>query len=209
VGRSGFLYLDSDLFILHAGAGLLPDLIAVAGFELPDARRLRPLPYMLRKGRIPRVYSAGAIEKASAWCPRIPPIDTSPSADLLDQLLTVPGIDAGEAFLFALAAESDSLVGTGDKRACAALYTSNCRAKNLLRGKILCFETVLRLLLEKLEFLDLAKRLAPAREHNQTLRVLLSQGEQTSEAQFIDGLRSCSLDLERQAGNLLFRPSPL
>ncbi len=201
----GLLYLDSDIFILCAGVCLLPDLIGAAGFELPQARRLRPLPHMLLKGRIPKKYSAATIEKASAWCSKVKAIDRSPSPALVDQLI-MPGIDAGEAFLFALVAESDSIVATGDKRACLALQASDCEAKAQLRHKVICLETALWLLLERVEYPRLAQSLTPAREHNRTLRVLLSQGEETGEGSFRDGLESYSRDLEERAGELLFRP---
>ncbi len=202
---TSLLYLDSDIFILCAGVGLLPDLVCAAGFELSRARRLRPLPHMLLKGRIPKKYSAAAIEKASAWCSRVKAIDRSPSPALVDQMI-IPGVEAGEAFLFALVAESDSVVATGDKRACLALQASDCEAKARLRHKVICLETALWLLLERLEYPDLARSLTPAREHNRTLRILLSQGEETSEDSFRDGLGSYSRDLEERAGELLFRP---
>ncbi|MEE8523822.1 MAG: hypothetical protein V3T72_07800, partial [Thermoanaerobaculia bacterium] len=86
-------------------------------------------------------------------------------------------------------AESDSVIATGDKRACAALYDSDCAVKALLKGKVICFETALMLLLKHLEFPTLAKSLTPARDYSQTVRVLLSQGERTVESSFREGLQ--------------------
>ncbi len=198
-------FLDSDIFILCAGAGLLPDLVEAAGFEISKSRRLRPLPHMLRKGRIPKKYSVAAIEKAVAWCSNIPAAVGPPSAALVEQLLRVPGIDAGEAFLFALVAESDSAIATGDKRACLALHASDCPAKDALKGKVVCFETALWMFLGRLEYATLAKALAPAMEYNRTLRALLPQGEETIESSFREGLKSYTADLESKVGDLLFR----
>jgi hypothetical protein len=203
VGRADLLLFDSDLFILCAGTGLLPNLIEAAGFELSNTRRLDPLPHMLRKGRIPKKYSPAAIDKAEAWCSKIPGIEKAPSETSIGQLIQVSGIDPGEALLFALTAESDAVMATGDKRACIALQTSQCPLKPSLEGKILCLETALWLLLKHLEYPRLARALTPARDYNQTLRILLSQGEDTPEESFRSGLRSYSEDLVDKVGHLL------
>ncbi len=206
MSEPGFLYLDSDIFVLHAGAGVLPDLISAAGFEVADARRLQPLPHMLRRGSLHRRYSAAVRERTEAWCSQIPPIRKAPSAEVVDQLVRLADMDPGEALFFASAAEADpARVATGDKRACRALSTADDldELKALLKGKVICLEGALFLLLDQIGYPALVRAFTPVRDCNQTLRILLSQGERTSEEAFRSGLESYWADASRQAGELL------
>ncbi len=200
----GLLLLDSDIFILHAGADLLPELVAAAGFDLSEARRLAALPHMLRKGRMSKRHPSGVVTKAQEWCTRIRSIDEVPSPHLVDLLAAMPGIDEGETYLFSLAAERRSIVATGDKRACVALATADRQIAEPLQGKIICLETALLLLLDQVGYATLAKGFTPAMAYNQTLRVLLSQGEQTPEEHFRGALASYYAAVERDVGTLLF-----
>ncbi len=207
--ESGLFFFDSDIFVLFAGAGLIPELVSVAGFELAEARRLQPLPHMLRKGPLARKYPPGIRQKAEAWCAEIPTISQAPSPTLVDQLIEIQDVDAGEAILFALVAETNgALLTSGDKRACRALSNAEGleAVRALLRGKVVSLEAALRLLLERIGYPTLTEALTMVREYNQTLRVILSQGELTSETAFRDGLDSYSRDLHSQAGDLLFVP---
>ena len=158
---------------------------------------------MLRRGRLRKKYSPAAIDKATAWCSQIPGIERAPSEGSIEQLIRISGIDPGEALLFALTAESDAVMATGDKRACMALQASDCSLKPSLENKILCLETALWLLLHHLDYFQLVRSLTSARAYNQTLRILLSQGEETPEEDFRNGLKSYSDDLVANVGNLL------
>lgn len=198
------LLLDTDFFVLVAGANLMAPLLDVLGCSPRNARRLHPLPFMLRKGALVRRYSAGVLQKAAAWCDRIGAIEDRPSTQLQQQLLEV--VDPGEALLFASVAGSrGGVVATGDKRACVAVATSEGLAavRPLLAGKVLCLERALALLLEHLGFEALAGSLVSVREFDRTLRLLLPEAEATSEAHFREGLDSYLTHLESQAGTLL------
>ena len=204
----GILLIDSDLFVLLAGAGLLSALLSALNLEESAARRLQPLPHMLRKGRLARRYPPGILERAGAWCSRIHAVETVPPADVLDQLNRVHSIDPGEAQLFAVAADRDlALLASGDRRSFEAVATAPglelLRAE--LRGKLVCLEATLRLLHQEVGYTELVQALAAVREHHRTLRVLLSQGEQTPEETFRDGLESYLKDLALCAGDLLFQ----
>jgi hypothetical protein len=204
VSGSGLLYLDSDLFVLLSGAGLLDEVIQVAGFEQSAARRLDPLPYMLERGGLAQRYPEGVRERASAWCWRIASVEVVPPRRLHDRLIREPDLDPGEALLFAAAAESAaSVVTTGDKRACRALAAVDLPE---LCGKVLCLEACLLLLLKALDFSFLIDSLAIVREYHQTLRVLLPRGASTSESDLREGLDSYWRDLLAQTGDLLRRP---
>ena len=203
---SPLLFLDSDLFVLHAGAGLLPALIQATGSNLNRARRLHPLPYMLQKGALAARYPQGLRERAAAWCSRITAVEDAPSPGSLEPLLGVAAIEPGEALLFALAAETPrSLMATGDRRACCALAAASGLAeiRALLRHKLICLESALALLLREVGFPHLAAALTLVRDYNQTLRVLLPQGELTDEGAFREGLASYLRDVSALTGDLL------
>lgn len=202
--QPGPLYFDSDCLILFAGAGLIPQLLAALDREVGSARRLGPLPEMLRGGRLTRTYPLSLRQRAEAWCSTVAGVDHAPDAAMLDRLLAIEGVDPGEAMLFALAAGVEgAIVATGDKRACAALTAASPSLEPELGGKILCLEPALGLLLEAVGFATLAPALAQVREHNATLRVLLPQGEATPEDTFRTGLDSYLRDVRSRLGALL------
>lgn len=211
---SPILLLDSDIFVLLAGAGLLEEFILEAGFEVDQARRLDPLPRMLQGGRLARTYSLALRQRAEAWCNRIRPVAQVPHSAyrVLQDLVTVPGIDPGEALLFAMAIATDQArVATGDKRACQmlALATGLADARGQLRGKVICLEGALELLVRRLPLPEVVSRLSFVRDFNRTLRILLSQGAKTPGASFLEALSAYSRAVGAELGDLLFRPGRL
>ena len=203
------LLFDTDLFVLLAGAGLLDELIHAIGFEVDEARRLQPLPFMLKQGSLVRRYPSGILQQAAAWCERIPAVRRMPDPDLLGQLTAVQDMDPGEALLLARAAELDgALVASGDKRACLGLIRAvDRRIATRLQGKWICLEAALVALLNHLDFALLASRLTSVRAHHQTLRVLLSQGNATDKDSFRAGLHAYWRDLSDRTGELLWTPT--
>lgn len=203
----GLLFLDSDIFLLLAGASSLGEFIAALGFDASQARRLDPLPHMLARGRLARKYPVGVRQKAEAWCAKIPGAQTAPSSTLLDRLLQVPDLQPGEALLFALAAETESsLVATGDKRACSALNaaTGLDEVQSRLRGKVVCMEAALQVLMRRLGYKNLVEATMRVRDLNRTLRVLLPQGKMTPEGPFREALDSYLDHARSLAGSLLW-----
>lgn len=206
---ASLLYLDSDLFVLLAGANLLGDLIEGVGFDVKTTRRLRPLPRMLERGALSRRLPRSLRQRALAWCSVIPGIEAAPSPRTVDRLLRLEDLDPGEAILFALAAEAEgSLIGTGDQRACRALGRAQGLGdvRDRLMGKVICLEASLEALLKRMDFREFAEALTTVREHNQTLRVLSSQGAATPQEDFETALTSYLDDLASEAGELLWRP---
>ena len=205
--RSRTLLLDTDFLVLMAGANLIAPLLDAIECDVGSARRLDPLPHMLRKGRLVRRYPEGVLEKAAAWCEKIGAVEKRPSIELQDQLLEV--VDSGEALLFATVAElDDGLVATGDKRACVAVATaaSLSALRPHLAGKVLCLESALDLLLEAVGFEAISGALTPVRAYSQTLRLLLPEASATSEDHFRAGLASYLGALREEAAPLLFPP---
>lgn len=203
--RSRILLLDTDLFVLMAGANLIVPALDALGCEAENTRRLDALPHMLRKGRLTRQYPKGVLEKAAAWCERIGSVEKRPSVKL--EKLLIEHVDPGEAQLLATVAElKDGLIATGDKRACEAVATapSLSEIRSRLVGKVLCLESILALLVESVGFDAVANALVPVRASNRTLRLLLPESSATDEDHFRAGLASYLEDMKRRAGALLF-----
>lgn len=122
MGTPPFLLIDSDAFVLLAGAGVLEQAIELLGFDPAHALRLSPLPAMLGRGRAFKRYPADLLQRAQIACARIVALESRPDPVLFEQLVSVPDIDEGEALLYATVAEKENWVLlSGDKRAMKAL----------------------------------------------------------------------------------------
>jgi hypothetical protein len=123
------LFVDSDIFVLLAASGSLPRVADLLGFSQEQLGRLAALPHMLRNGKsfrkkyFRKKYSQDVRDKASAVADAIPAITERPQDDeRLQLLLSIKGIDEGEALLYGLLAESAHCwLTSGDKTAMRAL----------------------------------------------------------------------------------------
>ncbi len=149
------------------------------GADLPDLRRLAPLPHMLERGRLAKRYPPGIREKVKAWCAVAAPITEAPSVETRERLLGVVGLHEGESELFGLLFKNPGYrLLSNDKVAMRALradpdltdvYESLC-------GRVACAELVLAELLESLGIESLATALAPLRPHNSMLNAIFFHG---------------------------------
>ncbi len=155
--------LDTDAFCKLAVGDLLSDTIELLGSPSGECRRLPALPYMLKKkGKLRKQYGEDLSDRLSAIADAIPPLECNNSA-WYDRLTAVHDVDVGEAQLFSSAAEHQSLIVSGDKRAVRALKTvpDICFA---LRGRIVTLEPLLISLCEKVgksRIIDCARKVAP------------------------------------------------
>jgi hypothetical protein len=200
------LLVDSDIFVLLAGAGVLERVADLLGFDLKDLRRLDALPHQLRKSaKFRKKYSPGVIEKALAYCGKVSSLLERPKGDdILQRLAEADCIDEGEAVMLGLMAEQEIyLLASGDKVAMRALAQSPALAevKKAVSGRIICLESVIRLLIGKLGPGQTAAAFAPLLDSNGTLRIAFSQGEQTTEAHCLEAIESYLKDLQKDVGN--------
>ena len=114
------LLFDSDAFCKLGLAGLLEPCARLFGVTLQECGRLPGLPHMLRRGRLVRKYGVKTCTQLLSLCecmPIVPRVD----GPTLTTLAAQPGIDPGEALLFAQIAEHGGRVVSGDKRCLASL----------------------------------------------------------------------------------------
>lgn len=203
----GLLLIDTDVFVLLAAAGLIDRVAELLGFEPSQVRRLYPVENQLTRGRsfkdrYPEVVRQTALAKAKL----VTPLTDRPANDAMLQKLAVSDIDEGEALMFALVAENPSwLLTTGDRRSLVALAT-NPDLKDVcgaLAGRLVCIETVLRLLVVTDGVEKIAAAFASVRETNQKLRVIFSEANATNLDSCLEGIDSYLAALRREVGDHL------
>jgi hypothetical protein len=198
------LLVDSDNFIVFAASGLLPRAAEVLGFNLPDLKRLDALPHMLRGSKTYREkYSERTRQLAFEVAEKVSPIIARPKDDdVLQLLISTPGIDEGEALLYGLVAETEScFLTTGDKRSMRSLglpaLAPICRK---VSGRIICLETVLKKLIvaDGVEVIYAAMQsLVP---NHKSLVTILSEANRADQRQCVECLDSVLGSLKAELG---------
>lgn len=148
---SDLLLIDTDAFVLLAGAGQLDRLLQMLGITSTQCRRLPSLPFVFRK-RIAATLPDAIMRRIEAVIDRIAPLELAPSAALLQRLKDARDIDSGEAVLYGVLAERPaSLLTTNDKRSMRALCSDPALedVRDAVAGRVIAVEAVVsRLILE-------------------------------------------------------------
>ena len=205
------LLIDTDVFVLLAAAGLLERIAGLLGFEPDQVRRLHPVEAQLRRGKkfrekFPETVRTSALAAART----VKPLTERPANDAILQKLVVTDIDEGEALLFASLVENPAwLLTTGDRRSLAALatHTELAEIRDALAGRLVCLETVLRLLVTTDGVEKIAAAFSCVRDCDTKLRVIFSEANATNIDSCLEGIDSYLASLKREIGNeLLFQP---
>ncbi len=166
--------IDSDAFCKLGASDLLADALKILGFRMSDCSRLPALTFMLKKGKLFQAYGESICTSLLAIAENIPPIP-EPDPTLIDPIVSHSNIDPGEAFLFAQAAQEQSIVITGDKKALKALKNID-GLPNALAGRIVVMEAILINLCELLGNEDVKRRMSPLIHLDITLSICFSDG---------------------------------
>ena len=149
--------VDTDVFCKLALGGVLHDAIALLGADLSECGRLPALPYMLRRGRLRKVYGPEACDALLPVANEMP-IAIQPGDTWLDRLTPFDAIDPGEAQIFAAAAEAGLIVVSGDKRALRVLKEI-AGFPDALTGRIVVLEAILLALCDHLGSEEVRQRI--------------------------------------------------
>jgi len=168
------LLLDTDAFCALAMGGLLYDAVDLLGTDLADCGRLPALPYMLRKGRLRRALGSNVCDTLIPITHQIP-VMAMPSDAWLDRLRPIEAIDAGEALIFAAAAEHGMMMISGDKRALHALKDVT-EFVGALAERIVVLEAILIALCDHMEPEKVRRKIQPLMAVNKVIRVCFSPG---------------------------------
>ena len=191
------LLVDSDAFCKLAASGLLSDTAALFNAELPECGRLPALPYMLRRGRLPRTYGVAACKRLIPLAESMPPV-VDPPVSWKEQLTHIPDIDPGEAILFATAADQRLPVVTGDIRSLRALKNLD-RFPEALEGRIGVLEAVLLALCGQLGTAAVRSRVEAVLQADTVMRICFSP--EVGEPEL--GLRSYLRDRSKELAPLV------
>jgi hypothetical protein len=178
------LLVDTDAFCKLAIGGVLDDAVQLLGADLSACGRLPALPYMLRGGKLRKLFGADMCDSLVPIARCIPAM--SPAGDdWLERFIGIPAIDPGDAQIFAVAAEYGMMVLTGDKRALRALKNVS-GIPTALSGRIVVFEAVLLALCDRLGAAELRRRIQPLVTSDQVVRICFSNPDSDP----YEGLRS-------------------
>lgn len=146
--------MDNDAVLKLARYGLLGEALLALKCTPTQVRVLPTAHYTLLPAKQPLRHckDSASAHRLGEFLGQAGKVDTS-AADpaLIDALVAIPGIDPGEAMLFALAAaQADTIIVTGDKRAVQALCAAPeaAGAVGALSGRVICMETLFRGLAE-------------------------------------------------------------
>ncbi|MEH1907691.1 hypothetical protein [Nostoc sp.] len=152
MGRT--ILIDNDALLKLARYGLLDEAVAILGCVSTNVCVLATAKYSLFpvKDRLRFCKEEESASRLEGFFRTSNLLNVqSADPDLLDELTSVPNIDAGEALLFAVGATNrNSLVITGDKRSLIALCSNDSVAQvsNLLVGRVVSMEVLFSHLVE-------------------------------------------------------------
>jgi len=130
-----------------------------------------------------------------------------PSAEQIDLLLEISGIDRGEAILFAAAlnAPDHLMIATGDKRSLTALAAaSGClHIVEGIQGKVFCVEQLVKCVIALRGFDSVKERILPNRDCDTAMKAIFGSGMLTQESNAIRALDSYIADLRQKTTNIL------
>ena len=202
---------DNDIISKLAFCDLFDDALTTLGakrdevFVLPTARfvLLKPIKHPeVAKERL----GEAAYDRVRTFLESVGVLDTPPPTEEFQIFDDLVGIDSGEAILFSATAQFPQFVlATGDKRSLRALYAEpKCKLIcDRLAGKVVCFEQVVRLIIDQVDFASVLKKLVPARGCDTALRAVFGSGLDATERNVKDGLASYIAELRNLTGGLL------
>ena len=168
------LLIDTDAFWKLGLASLLAESAALLGTKLEDCARLPALPYMLQRGRLFKRLGEAECKKLLPIAQSIPRI-AEPDSTWLEKLTPIDGIDPGEARLFAAAAQSRSMILTGDKRALRELRQVEGIGE-ALKGNIVVLECILLALCVQLGSGEVRRRVSSVASLDTMMAICFSAG---------------------------------
>jgi hypothetical protein len=207
MGRT--ILIDNDALLKLARYGLLDEAVDILGCVSTNVCVLATAKYSLfpTKNRLRFCKEEESASRLEGFLRTSNLLNTqSADPDLLDELNSVPNIDAGEALLFAVGAtNSDSLVITGDKRSLIALCTNDSVAQvsNLLVGRVVSMEVLFSHLVEY-QFNHVQECVRSKPDADKALQIIFGVTAPASLESVREGLTSYINHLRTVTGALLY-----
>jgi hypothetical protein len=166
------LLVDTDAFCKLGVAGLVKEAAQIFSAGLQECGRLPALPYMLRKGRLRKLYGGQACDALIPISDAMPAMP-QPSSTWLDKFTPLDAIDPGEAQIFATAAETGLIVISNDKRALRSLKDVD-GFPDALAGRIVIMEAILVVLCHQLGDDEVRRHIAPLTVSDTVVKICFS-----------------------------------
>lgn len=187
------LLIDTDAFCKLACGGVLQASVNVLGADFTECGRLPALPYMLRRGRLRRVFGPEACDAMIPIAEQMP-VAAQPSELWLGKLTPVQDIDPGEAQILAAAAEAGLFVMSGDKRALRAIRNVD-GFSYALGGRVVVLEAILLALCDRFGSDDIRQRLRGSSGLDKVVSVCFSAHSQSPPDALLSYYRSLAAEL--------------
>lgn len=203
------LFLDVDALHKLGAYGVLDEALTVLAVPVGDVWVPGTARYKLRlkdEAAAVRRHGAEIAARLRAFIAAVHEISEGPSEDEKKQLEHIPGLDAGELLLIAMAARSDdTLFITGDKNALRALSTEpRCSPfAARLAGKVICVEQLLSALMNRHGFDWLHARVSASPATDAGVANIVAPGMGASETNARSGFQSTINHLRGETGPLL------
>ena len=187
------LLVDTDVFCKLGIASLREDAARIFGASLQECGRLPALPFMLRKGKLRKLFGDLA-------CDALIPVADSmlevpqPSVTWLEKLTAIEAIDPGEVLIFARAGESGLLLWTGDKRALRALKAIEGFTP-ALAGHVVVLEAIMLALCDRFGHEEMRQRIAPLAVVDRMIEVCFSSGNPDPSTALMSYYRTLEIEL--------------
>jgi hypothetical protein len=203
---------DVDIVLKLAACDMLQALPTLLECDEADLRILDTAKFKIRQLGRQKRYRKEVVQSALAFCEAREVVPQVENVELLTALVDLgPGIDAGEAVLFAIASEkTDACVLTGDKRSIQLLgsHPSEPAQSAGLKGRILCFEQILLRYEACFGYEKLRLACCAATDADGVLRLAFSNGLATIHEHAIECLESQIRDLSEKSRGLILPPPP-
>lgn len=202
---------DNDFIRKLAACDLLEEMLAALEitrdqvFILPTARYVLLKPFKNPEQAKIRLGEA-VYERLKSFLESVTALNVAPSPEEQQMLDDVVGIDAGEAVLYSSTAHfADFLVATSDKTSLRALAAhSACDAiSQRLNGRVLCFEQMILLIMDRIGFEALRAKVVPALHCDTSLRAVFGSGLSADETNVRTALASYIEHLRGETGGVL------
>ena len=168
------LLIDTDAFCKFGCSSLLSDVVeCIADTKVSECGRLAALPHMLRKEQLQQAYGKSACDVLIPLADSMP-LHPTPNQDWQDKLVSIDEIDFGEIQILAAAADIETIVLTGDKRALQALSKVSGAAE-VFGARIAVLEAGLISLHDKIGLSELRRRAGPLSKVDSVTRICFSE----------------------------------
>lgn len=193
---------DNDIILKLAQCDLIGDLADILGEPVDEIFATPTAPYQLLPKKADKALEKcgceATVQRIKNFLNAASEIPAIQDDLLLQALVSINGIDDGEALLFAAATELPTpMLITGDRRALCALLANHDRLLTVsaaLQGKVVTFESAILLALRKLGFAIVKQKLLSSPKPDAMLRLVLKSDMRESD--LVECLTSYSKEVE-------------